>query len=64
METFITGKSRYGNGKTIVRNLFFDMDKYPLAKLDFVERSGLLPKEQLITPDQHQISARLFPDMI
>jgi len=27
------------------------MDAYPLAKLDFVIRSGLLSKEQLITPD-------------
>ena len=48
--TFITGTSRYGNSKTIQHNIYFEMDKYPLAKLDFVERSGLLPKEQLITP--------------
>jgi hypothetical protein len=26
------------------------MDAYPLAKLDFVSRSGLLPKEQFVTP--------------
>ena len=27
------------------------MDAYPLAKLDYLARSGLLPKEQLVTPD-------------
>jgi len=48
--TFRSGKSSYG-GKTICDNTFFDMDAYPAAKLDFVSRSGLLPKEQLITPD-------------
>jgi hypothetical protein len=48
--TFKVGRSRYGNYKTIQQNIYFDMDKYPLAKLDFVERSGLLAKEQLITP--------------
>ncbi|MCL2579105.1 MAG: hypothetical protein FWE32_03645 [Oscillospiraceae bacterium] len=41
----------YGSSKTIRDNIYFDMDAYPLAKLDFVTRSGLLPKEQLITPD-------------
>ena len=53
--TFITGaKSRgygYGESKTISHNTYFDMDNYPAAKLDFVTRSGLLPKEQLITPE-------------
>lgn len=48
--TFITGRSCYGNGKTILHNTYFDMDSYPLARLDFVTRSGLLPKERLITP--------------
>jgi hypothetical protein len=47
--TFITGVSRYGNNKTILHNTFFDMENYQAAKLDFVTRSGLLPKEQLIT---------------
>jgi hypothetical protein len=43
----------YGPGySSIIRdNIYFDMDAYPLAKLDFVSRSGLLPKEQLITPE-------------
>ena len=51
--TFIIGKNSrsYGDGKIIMHNIYFDMDAYPLAKLDFVSRSGLLPKEQLITPD-------------
>jgi len=48
--TFRTGNSSYGR-KTICDNIYFDMDAYPLAKLDFVARSGLLPKEQLVTPD-------------
>ena len=51
--TFMTDVkvSGYGNFKTIRDNIYFDMDAYPLAKLDFVSRSGLLPKEQLITPN-------------
>jgi hypothetical protein len=51
--TFITGRdySGFSADKSITRNIWFDMDSYPLAKLDFVARSGLLPKEQLITPE-------------
>jgi hypothetical protein len=48
--TFLTDINRYGS-KIIRDNIYFDMDSYPLAKLDFVSRSGLLPKEQLITPE-------------
>jgi len=51
--TFIIGKKSrgYGDSNTILHNTYFDMDAYPLARLDFVARSGLLPKEQLVTPD-------------
>jgi hypothetical protein len=49
--TFLTGKKSYGNEKTILHNLYFNMACYHLAKMDFVIRSGLLPKEQLITSD-------------
>lgn len=51
--TFITGKNNnsFSDRKTILHNIYFDMDNYPAAKLDFVSRSGILPKEQLITPD-------------
>jgi hypothetical protein len=43
--------SSYGSGKIICDNIYFDMDNYSAAKLNFVIRSGLLPKEQLITPE-------------
>jgi hypothetical protein len=51
--TFITGRNSggYGHSNTILQNTYFDMDSYPLAKLDFASRSGLLPKEQLVTPE-------------
>ena len=51
--TFIIGKKSrgYGDSNTILHNTYFNMDAYPLARLDFVIRSGLLPKEQLITSD-------------
>jgi hypothetical protein len=51
--TFIIGSkfNSYSHSNTIMNNTYFDMASYPLAKLDFVSRSGLLPKEQLITPE-------------
>jgi hypothetical protein len=52
--TFKTGQREYngyGTTKVIRDNIFFDMDNYPAAKLDFVARSGLLPREQLVTPE-------------
>jgi hypothetical protein len=49
--TFRTEKSsRSYDSNNIRDSVYFDMDAYPLAKQDFVSRSGLLPKEQLITP--------------
>ena len=41
--TFITGKNScsFGDGKTILHNIYFDMDSYPLAKLDFVARARI-----------------------
>ena len=57
--TFFTDRKShtYSSGySNIIRdNIYFDMDAYPLAKLDFVARSGLLPKEQLITPDNIEL---------
>ncbi len=55
--TFITGSRPTlfgGSTKTIRDNIYFDMDNYPAAKLSFVARSGILPKEQLITPENLQ----------
>jgi len=44
--TFFTDSSRYGNSKTIRDNIYFDMDAYPLAKLDFVARESFSPKSE------------------
>jgi hypothetical protein len=51
--TFLTGErfTDYGYSNTILHNIYFEMDNYSAAKLDFVARSGLLPEEQLITPE-------------
>jgi hypothetical protein len=44
-------RRNYGSTKTIRDNIYFGMDNYPAARLDFAVRSGLLPREQLITPE-------------
>jgi len=55
--TFLTetrGDKWGGTNKCIRHNKYFDMEDYAAAKLDFVMRSGLLPSEQIITPNNVQ----------
>jgi len=49
--TFFTDRSLYGNSKTIRDNIYFDMDAYPLAKLDFVacENFNLKPENTRVS---------------
>ena len=44
--TFMIDNDRFSSRNTIRDNKYYDMDAYPLAKLDFVSRSGLLSNDR------------------